>query len=116
MAQDSRIDRMKELVRILDEASRAYYVENREIMSNLEFDALYDELAALEEEIPAGRFGTAEEAAQVILMLAEAPKKSTLFIHSADPPFRSLFCVCRTRHPVIQKLIRMTAPMTRSFQ
>ena len=50
MAQDSRIDRMKELVRILDEASRAYYVENREIMSNLEFDALYDELAALEEE------------------------------------------------------------------
>ena len=50
MAEDSRIARMKELVRILDEASRAYYIENREIMSNLQFDALYDELVKLEEE------------------------------------------------------------------
>ena len=32
---------------------------------------------ALEEEIPAGRFGTAEEAAQVILMLAEGPEYLT---------------------------------------
>ena len=55
MAQDSRIDRMKELVRILDEASRAYYVENREIMSNLEFDALYDELEELEKLIEEDR-------------------------------------------------------------
>lgn len=50
MAQDNRIARMKELIGILDEASRAYYVENREIMSNLEFDALYDELEQLEQE------------------------------------------------------------------
>lgn len=50
MAEDSRILRMKELIPILDEASRAYYAENREIMSNLEFDALYDELAGLEAE------------------------------------------------------------------
>ena len=50
MAEDSRMTRMKELVRILDEASRAYYVENREIMSNRRFDELYDELADLEEQ------------------------------------------------------------------
>ena len=50
MTQDSRMERMRELVRILDEASRAYYLENREIMSNLEFDALYDELERLEKE------------------------------------------------------------------
>ena len=42
--------RMKELSGILKEASRAYYAEDREIMSNLEYDALYDELVKLEEE------------------------------------------------------------------
>ena len=44
------IDRMKELVVILQEASKAYYAENREIMSNFEYDKLYDELLKLEEE------------------------------------------------------------------
>ena len=43
-------DRIKELVSILSEAARAYYQEDREIMSNLEYDALYDELEALEKE------------------------------------------------------------------
>ena len=44
------IRRMKELSGILKEASRAYYAEDREIMSNLEYDALYDELVELEKE------------------------------------------------------------------
>ncbi len=43
-------DRMKELVELLNRASRAYYAEDREIMSNYEYDALYDELVRLEEE------------------------------------------------------------------
>ena len=47
---DSRIARMKELVGILNRAGRAYYVENQEIMSNLEYDRLYDELLSLEKE------------------------------------------------------------------
>lgn len=42
--------RIKELVAQLNEASRAYYQEDREVMSNREYDALYDELAALEQE------------------------------------------------------------------
>lgn len=42
--------RMKELIRILNEASKAYYQEDREIMSNQEYDALYDELERLEKE------------------------------------------------------------------
>ena len=50
MAEDRRLERMKELVRVLDEASRVYYTQNREIMSNLEFDALYEELEKLEKE------------------------------------------------------------------
>ena len=42
--------RMKELIQKLDEAARAYYQESREIMSNLEYDSLYDELVSLEEQ------------------------------------------------------------------
>lgn len=43
-------EHMKELVGKLNEASRAYYQENREVMSNFEYDRLYDELEKLEEE------------------------------------------------------------------
>ena len=42
--------RMKELVEILNEASKAYYAKDEEIMSNFEYDTLYDELVKLEEE------------------------------------------------------------------
>lgn len=42
--------RMKELVQKLKEASKAYYQEDREIMSNLEYDRLYEELEQLEKE------------------------------------------------------------------
>lgn len=41
---------MKEKVRILNEAAKAYYQENREIMPNIEYDRLYDELLALEKD------------------------------------------------------------------
>lgn len=41
---------MKELVELLQAASRAYYAEDREIMSNYRYDELYDELQKLEEE------------------------------------------------------------------
>ena len=42
-----RIPRMKELIAVLSRAARAYYQESREIMSNFEYDKLYDELLAL---------------------------------------------------------------------
>lgn len=41
---------MEEKIRILNEAAKAYYSEGREIMSNYEYDALYDELNDLERE------------------------------------------------------------------
>lgn len=44
------IDRMKQLIARLNEAAKAYYAQDREIMSNLEYDRLYDELSALEEK------------------------------------------------------------------
>ena len=42
------MDRMKELINILNEASQAYYQEDRQIMSDHEYDKLYDELSELE--------------------------------------------------------------------
>ncbi len=44
------ISRIKELVALLNEAGRAYYSEENEIMTNLEYDRLYDELCKLEKE------------------------------------------------------------------
>ena len=41
---------MRELAAKLNEASRAYYAEDKEIISNFEYDRLYDELQALERE------------------------------------------------------------------
>lgn len=43
-------DRMLELVELLNRASESYYAKDEEIMSNYEYDKLYDELVALEEE------------------------------------------------------------------
>ncbi len=43
------MERMRELIDLLNKASKAYYAEDREIMSNYEYDALYDELVKLEE-------------------------------------------------------------------
>ena len=45
-----KLQRIHELVKKLNEASRVYYQEASEIMSNYEYDGLYDELTALEQE------------------------------------------------------------------
>ncbi|PKM51845.1 MAG: DNA ligase (NAD(+)) LigA [Firmicutes bacterium HGW-Firmicutes-7] len=42
------IDAIKELVKKLNQAAKAYYLEDNEIMSNYEYDQLYDELLTLE--------------------------------------------------------------------
>lgn len=46
-----KFSRMKELAMLLNEAARAYYQESREIISNKEYDTLYDELQSLEKEL-----------------------------------------------------------------
>ena len=50
MIQQSKMDRIKELVELLNKAGKSYYSEGRELMSNYEYDALYDELGMLEKE------------------------------------------------------------------
>lgn len=47
---NTNMERMKELVSILNKAGKAYYQDAKEIMSNFEYDRLYDELLALEKE------------------------------------------------------------------
>lgn len=47
---ETKLARIKELVELLNRASKAYYQEDTEIMSNYEYDKLYDELVQLESE------------------------------------------------------------------
>lgn len=49
--RDEKLKRMKELIPILNRASKAYYSGTSEVMSNFEYDKLYDELTALEREL-----------------------------------------------------------------
>ena len=41
---ETAVNQIKELVQKLNRAAKAYYQEDREIMSNREYDALYDQL------------------------------------------------------------------------
>ncbi|MDR1572816.1 MAG: NAD-dependent DNA ligase LigA [Clostridiales Family XIII bacterium] len=50
MNESAEYERIKALTDLLSEAARVYYNENRERMPNLEYDRLYDELAALEQK------------------------------------------------------------------
>ena len=50
MTREQQINRMKELTGILRQASKAYYAQDAEIMSNYTYDTLYDELLKLEKE------------------------------------------------------------------
>ena len=50
MNEQEKLIRIRDLVEKLNEASRAYYAQDREIMSNHEYDTLYDELVCLEKE------------------------------------------------------------------
>ena len=70
--------RMKELIEILNRASKAYYQDNTEIMSNFEYDALYDELVELEKET-----GIAEERPQVASVFINRLRNNITFINFA---------------------------------
>ncbi len=48
--RETAIRQMKEISARLLQASRAYYQDDREIMSNFEYDRLYDRLLSLEKE------------------------------------------------------------------
>ena len=70
-----KLKRMKELVSVLREASRLYYQESTEMMSNLDYDRLYDELAALEAETGVILAGSPTQQVGYEI-LSELPKKA----------------------------------------
>ncbi|MGX8774103.1 MAG: NAD-dependent DNA ligase LigA [Bacillota bacterium] len=72
--------RIEELVTILNEASKAYYQQDREIMSNQEYDALYDELIALEKEtgIVMAQSPTVNVGYEVVSSLPKEPHPSPM--------------------------------------
>ena len=70
-----KLERMKELTKLLGEASRAYYQEAREIMSNFEYDWLYEELRALEESTGTVLAGSPTQKVGYEV-LSELPKKA----------------------------------------
>ena len=70
-----KLARMKELVGVLNEASRLYYQESTEMMSNLEYDRLYDELLALEKETGVVLSGSPTQNVGYEI-LGELPKKA----------------------------------------
>ena len=43
-------ERIRELIELLNKANLSYYAKDEEIISNYEYDALYDELVSLEKE------------------------------------------------------------------
>lgn len=47
---DNKLQIMKDRIEILNQAAKAYYMEDREIMPNIEYDRLYDELVEMEKE------------------------------------------------------------------
>ena len=47
---NNKLQIMKDKIEILNQAAKAYYQEDREIMPNIEYDRLYDELVELEKE------------------------------------------------------------------
>lgn len=51
MNKDDKMKRMQELVTLLNQAGKAYYQDAEEIMSDYQYDALYDELTVLEKEL-----------------------------------------------------------------
>ena len=49
--EQKEMNHMRELVELLNRARRSYEQENTEIMSNYEYDKLYDVLQELEEKL-----------------------------------------------------------------
>ncbi|MCL2527879.1 MAG: NAD-dependent DNA ligase LigA [Defluviitaleaceae bacterium] len=69
------MEKMRDLITRLNTASRAYYQENREVMSDYEYDALYDQLVKLEAQtgIQLAQSPTRKVGYEIISALEKAP-------------------------------------------
>ena len=98
------ISRMKELGKLLNEASRAYYQESRELMPNLEYDRLYDELASLEREsgIVLSGSPTTTVGYEVLSALPKEAHPEKMHEYPFETPVRRLDEVGAARKPVVR--------------
>ena len=84
-----KIEQMQNLIVLLNQASRAYYQESREIMTNLEYDRLYDLLCGLEKEtgVTLSKSPTANVGYEVLSDLPKEthPKKMLSLDKTKDP-------------------------------
>ena len=71
---EKKKQRMQELVALLNKASKAYYQDASEIMSDLQYDQLYDELIGLEKELGV-TLGTSPTVNVGYEVLSELPKE-----------------------------------------
>ena len=76
--QSGKLERMKELIGILREAGRAYYQESREVMSNFEYDRLYDELLERETGTVFGNSPTQNVGYEVVSSLPKERHESPM--------------------------------------
>ena len=72
--EQKEMNHMRELVELLNRARRSYEQENIEIMSNYEYDMLYDELLELEEKLGT-RMANSPTANVGYEVLSELPKE-----------------------------------------
>ena len=88
-------ERIKELVELLNKAGRAYYQEAEEIMSNFEYDKLYDELLSLEKEtgIVLANSPTVNVGYEVVSELPKEQHGSPML--SLDKGSGDISCICR---------------------
>ena len=78
---EEKRQRMRELVERLQEASKAYYQEDREIMSNFEYDKLYDELCfkaenSIYKKRPASQAATLKNGQKTFLAITNLKEKA----------------------------------------
>ena len=84
--ETAAIMRMKELVQKLDRAAKAYYQQDTEIISNREYDQMYDELQALEKETGTvlANSPTKEIANQGLTLLGVVPQDETVYEYDCE--------------------------------
>ena len=83
---EDKMKRMRELVELLNRARRAYEQEDKEIMSNYEYDRLYDELQGLEQELNT-TLASSPTVQVGYEVLSELPKERQTIMFSIRMPY-----------------------------
>lgn len=108
------VERMKELIAILNRAGKAYYQENREEISNYEYDKLYDELKDLEEKTGTvlSSSPTIHVGYELMTSLEKEAHPSPMLSLDKTKILRTFFLAWRPGRPLSWKLDGLTIVLT----